>query len=230
MNGRKKNLEYTDIIFAIALLGSLWGLFEVAVDEGVQAAGLPMRAGILTGLGMLTMGVVFGFTRKLLAILAMPFVAVVMKQLTVPILGVSVMCGVNSCLAVGLQGFAVAGLGAVFLRRRSGKNLAAGAATGAGAAVLSAVPFYFVGLRLAPCNYLMSFAGSGGFVSFLVAEGLAWAAFSTILFPLGVLLGARYQERLVGIRAHRPASFYGVLAGLTAICWVIAGIAIVVTA
>lgn len=225
MNSQKKGLQSTDIILAIALLGSLWGLSEVLIDEGIRAAGIPMRAGILTGFGMLAMGIVFGLTRRPLVIIAMPVVAILMKQLTVPILGVSAMCGANSCLAVALQGFALAGVGTLFLRNRSG-NLPGRAAVGAGAAMVSAVPFYFAGLKLAPCNYLLSFAGAGGFMSFMITEGLAWAAFAAVFFPMGALLGDRLLGRVVSIRVSQPVPFYGAIVGLTTVCWIAASFAI----
>jgi hypothetical protein len=229
MNSRKNGIEFKDVILAVALLGSLWGLFEVAVDEGIRAAGVPFRAGILTGLGMLTMGMVFGLTRKPVTLLLMPVVAIAMKQMTVPLVGATVMCGANSCLAVALQGFAAAGLGAALLGG-SRRGLMRGAATGAGAAVVSAVPFYFVGLKLAPCNYLLSFAGAGGFTRFMLYEGLVWAAFSALLFPAGMILAARYGERFSSLVSDRPAVLRGALAGLTAACWAAATLAIMATA
>jgi len=229
MNSKRRGIDYKDIILAVALLGSLWGLFEVAVDEGIRAAGVPFRAGILTGLGMLTMGAVFGLTRKPAALLLMPVVAIAMKQMTVPLVGATVMCGANSCLAVGLQGFAAAGLGVALLGKKR-ISLARGAATGAGAAVVSAVPFYFAGLKLAPCNYLLSFAGSGGLARFMVSEGLVWAAFSAVLFPVGMILAARYGERFSSLVSERPAILRGALAGLTAACWAVATLAILATA
>jgi hypothetical protein len=210
---------------AVLALGSLWGLAEVVLNDAVRAAELPFRAGILTGFGMLAMGLLLGFGRKPLAILGVPAAAVLVKQLVVPILGASVLCKANSCLAVLLEGAALAGAAALAARWMS-RSAAARAGAGAGAGLLSAVPFYFVGLALAPCAYLASFDRAGGFAAFMVQEGLVWAAFSAVLFPVGFALGARVRAPLAALESRRPLAYAGAAVAVAACCWITAAAAI----
>ncbi|MDD5309203.1 MAG: hypothetical protein PHU25_17965 [Deltaproteobacteria bacterium] len=224
-NSNARALTLRDIAIAVLVLGSLWGLAEVLLNDAVRASGLPFRAGVLTGFGMLAMGVLLGYARRPLAILAVPVVAVIIKQLVVPIMGASVLCKANSCIAVLFEASLLAGT-AGLLASRIERSVATRAATGAGAALLSAVPFYFVGLAVAPCNYLLSFDRAGGFVAFLIQEGLVWAAFSAILFPLGYALGARVREPVLAFESRRPAFYYGAALGAVVACWITAAVAI----
>ncbi len=102
----KKN-QLTDVLLVIAVLGSLWGLSEVVLSGAIRMTGIPFRAGILAGIGIGLIAVAVGAFMRMGIILLIPIIAVLCKQLVVPILGVSVMCKVNSCVAVMLEGFAV---------------------------------------------------------------------------------------------------------------------------
>jgi hypothetical protein len=210
---------------AVLVLGSLWGVAEVVLNDAVRASGLPFRAGVLAGFGMLAMGALLGYGRRPLSLLAIPLVAVAIKQLVVPVAGAAVACKANSCIAVLLQAgalAAVAGLAMRGIERRGAARVAAGA----GAGLLSAVPFYFAGLAVAPCNYLLSFDRAGGFAAFMVQEGLVWAAFAAVLFPLGYALGARVREPLAALGHRRPALTLGTALGVTFCCWAGAAVAI----
>jgi hypothetical protein len=218
-------LTLRTIAVAVLVLGSLWGVAEVVLNDTVRAAELPFRAGILTGFGMLTMGLLLGFGRRPLAILGVPLVAVLVKQMVVPILGASVLCKANSCIAVLFEAAVLAGVATVAMRG-IGKRTIARAGAGAGAGLLSAVPFYFVGLAVAPCAYLMSFDRAGGFAAFMVQEGLVWAAFSAVLFPAGYAIGARIREPIRALESRRPLAYYGAAVGVAAFCWGTAALAI----
>lgn len=214
-----------NIALAVLVLGSLWGVAEVVLNDAVKAADLPFRAGILTGAGMLTMGILLGYARRPLAIIAVPLIAVVIKQLVVPLVGAPVACKANSCIAVLLEGSVLAGV-VMLSRRFVGRKLSARVAAGGGSGLLAAVPFYFIGLAVAPCNYLMSFSRAGGFTDFMIQEGLIWAAFSAVLFPLGFALGARARAPLAMMELRRPLAFRATAIGVAACCWVIASLAI----
>ncbi|MCK4548468.1 MAG: hypothetical protein KAW17_13620 [Candidatus Eisenbacteria sp.] len=205
----------------IAVLGSLWGLSEVVLNDAVRATGLPFRAGILAGVGMLLMGMAVGFLRRPWVLLGIPVVAVVLKQLVVPVLGVSVLCKANSCLGVGLQAVVLAGV--VGLAGRRLRKTGVRVASGAGAALISAVPFYFIGLRVAPCPYLLSFDRPGGFAAFMAVEGISWAVFSALLFPLGYRLGAGARDPLSALGTARPGLYYAASVAAAAVCWIVAG-------
>jgi hypothetical protein len=222
-NGHGTSLR--NLALAVLVLGSLWGVSEVVLNDTVKAVEFPFRAGALVGFGMLAMGVLLGYSRRPLALLAIPLVAVAVKQLVVPIAGATVLCKANSCIAVLLQAGALAAVAAAVaggLERRATARVAAGA----GAGLLSAVPFYFVGLAVAPCNYLLSFDRAGGFAAFMIQEGLAWAAFAAVLFPAGYWVGARVREPLGVLEARRPAVYYGTALGVTLCCWAGAALAI----
>ena len=63
-------------------------------------------------------------------------------------------------------------------------------------------------MRLAPCPYLLSFNHASGLLSFMAAEGIAWAAFSGILFPAGYKLGSVLKNTIPEIRTAKPAAYY----------------------
>ena len=218
-------LTVRNIAVAVLVLGSLWGVAEVVLNDAIKAADLPFRAGALTGVGMLAMGLLLGYARKPIAILGVPTVAVLVKQMVVPILGASVLCKANSCIAVLFEATVLAGVAGLALRG-SGRSTIARAGAGAGAGLLAAVPFYFVGLAVAPCAYLMSFDRAGGFAAFMVQEGLVWAAFSAVLFPVGYALGTRVREPLNAIETRNPVAYTGAALGVALSCWVTAAIAI----
>jgi hypothetical protein len=214
-----------NIAIAVLVLGSLWGVAEVVLNDAIKAADLPFRAGALTGVGMLAMGLLLGYGRRPLAVLGVPVIAVLVKQMVVPILGASVLCKANSCIAVLFEAAVLAGVAVVAMRGIEKRTIAR-AGAGAGAGLLAAVPFYFVGLAAAPCAYLMSFDRAGGFAAFMVQEGLVWAAFSAVLFPAGYALGARVREPLRAFESRNPVAYYGAALGVALSCWITAALTI----
>lgn len=211
---QRKNTA-VDTIIIILVLGSLWGLSEVVLSDIIRAGGIPWRAGILTGIGMGIMGIAIGLSRKAATLIGIALVTVAAKLIVVPILGCSLLCKANTCAAVLLQGAALSGVVAV-----AGKGIAGGTFTrvGAGfsAALASAASFYYVGIHLSPCQYLLSF---GGIVPFMKAEGIVWAAFSGALFPLGYTLGLLIKHELPVVKMTRPLAYYlSCSAGILG-CW-----------
>ncbi len=221
-----KRAQLVDVSITILMLGSLWGFSEVVLGGVIRAAGLPYRAGILAGVGMGIMGIAISASRKPLMLAGIALVAVLCKQLVVPILHVSVMCKANSCLAVMLEGLALGGVASLAGRKLDRGHLAQ-IASGASAALLAAAAFYFVGMQVAPCRYLLSFNRPGGFQAFLAAEGLVWAAFSGILFPVGYWLGARLGDTIFVPGTRKPLLYYTTSAVLVICCWVASAFAIV---
>jgi len=214
-----------DILIGMVVLGSVWGLSEVILNDAIRAYELPWRAGILAGVGMLWMGIGLGLIRSPWLLVGLPIAAACLKQLVVPILHVSVLCKANSCLAIGLQAFCLAGVVGMAGRRAFGGGF--GRATmGAGAALGSALPFYFIGLRLAPCPYLLSFGRPEGLGAFMLTEGLVWAAFAGLGFPLGYRLGTTLADPVGSLHARKPLVYYGSAAGLTLFCWAVAALRI----
>lgn len=214
-----KRAQQVDLLTTILVLGSLWGLSEVVLGGAIGAVGLPYRAGILTGVGMGIMGIAISAFRKPLMLAGIALVAISCKQLVVPILHVSVMCKANSCLAVMLEGLALAGVVSLAGRKLDRGHLAQ-IASGASAALLAAAAFYFIGMQVAPCRYLLSFNRPGGFMAFLAVEGLVWAAFSAMLFPAGYWVGARLRDAVLALRMRKPLFYYTTFAAIVVCCWV----------
>ncbi|MFH0778851.1 MAG: hypothetical protein V2A71_09495 [Candidatus Eisenbacteria bacterium] len=214
--GRMKPI---DVALAVVVIGSVWGLSEVVLSSAIKAGGLPYRTGILLGVGMLLMGFAIAAFRKPAMLVAAAVVAILCKQLVVPILHVSVLCKANSCLGVLLQGGGMAGL-AYVAGRRLHRSYAVRIFAAAAAALLARGTFYLIGMRLAPCNHLLSFNREGGFVTYTLLNSVPWLVLSAAAFPLGYWIGERAREPLFSWRAVRAPAFYA--ASLTAICacWV----------
>ncbi|MBC7264092.1 MAG: hypothetical protein H5T64_06995 [Chloroflexi bacterium] len=221
----EKRTPLLDIFTAIAVLGSLWGVSEVVLGGAMASANFPYRAAILTGIGMGILGIATGAFRRPMMLAGVALVAILCKQLVVPILHVSVLCKANSCLAVMLEGLALAGV-VSFAGRKLERGHLARVASGASAALLAAAAFYFAGMRLAPCQYLLSFNRPGGFVAFLAAEGLPWAVFSALLFPAGYWVGARLRDAVLAPGTRRPSLYYIASAALVVGSWIASAVAI----
>lgn len=214
-----------DAAIVIIALGSIWGFLEVVVGGTMRSASIPYKGDLLTGLGIGLMAVLLALRRTPAALLAIAFLAVAVKQLAVPILDLPFMCKANSCLAVALAGGALAGISAI-AGGRLARRLSARVATGVSAGLAGSAGFYAIGMRLAPCNYLLSFDRPGGFVAFMLAEGLIWAALGGLFFPAGYGLGVRLKTGIYGLPARRPRLYYGGLAAIIASAWIASGIAI----
>ncbi|OGU55360.1 MAG: hypothetical protein A2V66_04080 [Ignavibacteria bacterium RBG_13_36_8] len=219
MNNEEKNKnKIFDSLLFVLLIGSLWGVSEVVLSVGLKSAGIQFRSGILTGVGIGLMAVALSYLRKPLLLIPVSIITVLCKQLVVPMLNVSVMCNANSCVAVFLQAGILTGV-TYFLTERLSKRKSALFAVGASAALLSAVAFYYIGMKVAPCNYLLSFNTAGGFVSFLYREGLNWALISGILFPAGYWVGNKLRETVFESHLNRAWIYYFVSSVLIVACW-----------
>lgn len=222
-----KRMQTIDILVAVLALGSLWGFSEVVVNGFIQRVGLPFRAALLTGIGFGLMAVAVALLRKAWPLAGVAVVAILVKQLVVPILHVSVLCKANSCLAVLLEGLALAGAVSMAGRALQQRPFARPVAAAVGALV-AAGAFHYLGIRLAPCQYLLSFNRPGGFLAFLAAEGVPWAVASAVLFPLGYRVGEWLEANVVPLRLRQRLAYYAAQAGLIVACWAASAAAIAV--
>lgn len=223
--GQARPISAKDILIGVLVLGSIWGFFEVVVGGGMKAAGIPYKGDLLTGLGIGTMAVALALYRKPLMLPGIAIVAIAVKQLAVPILHLSFICKANSCLAVMLGGCALAGTAAL-AGRRLHSSLGARATAGLSAGLLAGTGFYFMGMRAAPCPYLLSFNRPGGFIAFMFAEGLIWAALGAVFSPLGYWIGERLLQGAARLRDKRPTVYYSASLALAACCWIASAFAI----
>ena len=209
-----------DLIIGILVFGSLWGLSEVALGGVLKTAGFPYRSGLLTGIGMAVMAMALAVSKKPLVPIGVGAVAVLVGLLVVPVLHLSPMCKANSSLALILESGTLT-LAAALIAGRTGKSVFGRVATGGSAALLASVAFYFAGTHFAPCAYLLSFTPG----SFVVKEGLVWAAFSAILLPAGYSAGERLAENRLTVLTNRSALYSG-SSFVVAVCWGISALAL----
>ena len=204
--------RFTDFVLMTLALGAVWGFSEVVLGNFLRTTSFQFSSALLTGIGMATMAVVIASRKPIYSLLGIVPVAVVIKQLGVPLLGVSVMCEANSCLAVGLEAGGLAGMAIIFNQKME-RGVLARIMVPASGAILAALSFWTIGRHVAPCNYLLSFSNPG---SFLLKEGLPWAVFSGALFPVGWQIGQWLRTANVSIPA-RSISLAGItLAGFSA--------------
>jgi len=224
-DARTDTAQRSDIWITVLVLGSLWGFTEVVLSGAISAAGLPYRSAILTGIGMGLMAVAFGAFKRPWMLVATAFVAVLCKQLVVPILQVSMMCKANSCVAVMIEGLALAGT-VVLVGRRVRKGNLARIATGSGTALLAAVAFLYIGVRVAPCQYLLNFLLPGGLGAFMTAEAIPWAITSGLLFPVGYWIGERLAATDLALGSAKRRTYYAASTAVIAVCWLASAFAI----
>jgi len=218
--GRDKNAAPAarDIVIALIVIGSIWGFFEVGLGGAMKAGNIPYKGDILTGLGIGLMALGFALFRKPVMLIGIAAVAVLVRQTAIPILHLSTFCKANSCLAVMLGGGALAG-SVAFAGRRIGTSKVSRVAAGLSAGLMAGIGFYFIGMRVAPCRYLMSFSRPGGFVAWMAHEGLIWAGLGAVFFPLGYLAGERVRDRVLDLRLASPNIYYAASGAVIAFCW-----------
>ncbi len=212
----------TQLVIAMLVFGSLWGLSEVALGGSLRATDFPYRSGLLTAIGLGIMGMGLVTTRQPLALLGIGLVAALVTQQSVPILHTSIMCKANSSLALIIEAGSLS-LVAATVMRRTGTNAYSRVTGGVLAALVASTGFYFIGTHVAPCNYLLSFATPA---SFVVKEGLVWAGFTAFLLPLGCLAGEKLAATSLPALAGRSAAYYATMTGIVALAWGTSAVAI----
>lgn len=206
------------ILWLAVVVGSLWAFSEVVFGAGIRAAGIPFRAGILTGIGAGLCGFALAVSLNPIVLVLVTLTAVLSRLSAAAVLHLPVPCVANSSLAVGLEGLCLAGVMAGIAGRVQRSPYLR--FVGAGAAMaLAAGVFLFAGMKLAPCAYLSSFNRPNGFGAFMAREGLVWAACSAALFPLGYQLGARFRTRLINLPEQHSALYYTVATVASVVCW-----------
>jgi len=210
------------IFTGILLFGSIWGFFEVVLGSGLRAIDFPYRAGLLLGMGMLSMGITLAVYKKPTMLLGIGLTAGLFKLLSVPILHISIVCKANSFIAIVLESFAL-GLVAFGLMKGMDKDVYMRMGVGALAALIGAASFYFIGIRVAPCTYLLSFSPLG----FMMREGLVWMAFSAIFLPVGYLVGMKLRPAMVHLLTVKPTFGYATCITISAVCWGIGALTII---
>ncbi len=226
----KSGVRPRDIALAVVLLGSVWGVLEVLLGGVMNQVGVPHRVAIVTGLGMAVMGLGLGAFRRVYMLPLIALVVVCVRQLAVPILHVPLFCKANSCLAVMIEAGALAGLVAVAGSRLTGRGSASttgglgkgqwltAAAVGGCAALVASGAFHAAGMRVAPCEHLLSYNRAYGLITYVATRGSFWALSSAVMFPLGFLAGLRMEEPAAAFRRTRSVLYYAASALCAAVC------------
>lgn len=191
----------------MVLSGVLWGISETLLGNFIRVGAPSLRAGILTGIGMGIMGLFYGMYRRPILFPVIAVVTAFSVQLAVPILQCSILCKANSNLAVLLHGSCLSLITIIF-NRTGRKSIASYSIAGFLSAGLSASVFYYAGMHLAPCDYLLSFRNSGGIVHFMMKEGALWAVFSSMGYPIGIIAGGYCLKALLVWKRRSPYSWY----------------------
>jgi len=222
--------QFVNVLVIILLLGSLWGfLSEIILKSAVIRQGIPFKggmAGYITAIGIGIMGIALGNLRKPSLLMGIPLVAVLSKLLVLSIFNIPIVARVNSSLAVLLGGIALTVIVAL-----TGNNLYRSIlirlASGMSAGLLAAIAFFFIGLQIMPCPYLLSFNRTGGFESFMNSNGMVWAFFSGILFYTGCWLGKRLKNVSLNLSPKQSLAYYSGSAFVIVCCWVIMAFSII---
>jgi len=222
--------QFVYVLVVILLLGSLWGfLSEIILKSAVIRQGLPYKggmAGYITAIGIGMMGIALGNLKKPSLLMGIPLVAVLSKLLILSIFNIPIVARVNSSLAILLGGIALTLIVTLVgnnLYSRSLIRLASGMIAG----LLAAIAFFFIGMQIMPCPYLLSFKRTGGFESFMNSNGMVWAFFSGILFYTGCWLGKRLKNVSLNLSPKQSLAYYSGSAFVIVCCWVIMAFSII---
>ena len=222
--------KYADVLVTILLLGSLWGfLSEIILKSAVFSQGFPFKggmAGYTTAIGIGMMGIAFGNFRKSSLLMGVPLVAILGKLCVLSIFNLPTVARVNSSLAILLGGIAltvIVTLTGSNLHRSTLLRLLSGMSAGLSAAIA----FFFIGMRIMPCPYLLSFSKTGGFGAFLSSDGMVWAVLSGILFYTGCWLGTRLKNVCINLSPKQSLAYYSGSAFVAACFWVMISFSII---
>jgi len=194
------------ILIGILVFGALWGLVEVVLGGALRFGNFPYRAALLTGIGMGAIcGVALGIFRKPVMIIGIGITAALIKLLIVPVQNVPVTCMANSSLAVSLEAIALSAVGLIFIKTMN-RSVRTQILVGASGAFVGSMLFWSIGMYVAPCKYLLSFAGSPG--RWMITESLLWIAFSAVLLPIGYLAGTKMLEKINSMVKMKPLPVY----------------------
>jgi len=221
----KPKFKSQDVLMGILLLGSLWGLIEVLGGGLLRAIDVPVRSAVVTALGLGIMAIGLAIFRKSWVLFVAPIIAVLVKQLAMPILHLSFTCTANSAVAVMLEGAALGGV-FIMLGRKARGNFTGRAGAGFAGALLGGTAFWAIGMRIAPCPYLLSFNSFAGFFSFMANESLIWAALSALTVPLGYSLGESIRNKVANAAEIKPALYYSTTTAIVALSWGASAIAL----
>jgi len=206
MKEKTKVFKWYWILMGILVFGAIWALVEVVLGGALRFGNFPYRGALLTGIGMGAIcGMALAIFRKPVMIIGIGIIAALIKLLIIPVQNVPVACMANSSLAVSLEAIALSAVSLIFIKTMN-RSVRTQILAGASGAFIGSMLFWSIGMYVAPCKYLLSFAGSPG--RWMVTESLLWAVFSAVLLPIGYLAGTKIFEKINSMVKAKPLIVY----------------------
>lgn len=132
--------------------------------------------------------------------MGIPLVTILSKLLALSIFNIPIVARVNSSLAILVGGIALTATVTLAGNNLFRNNLIR-LASGMSAGFMAAIAFFFIGMRIIPCPYLLSFNRAGGFRAFMSFDGMVWTVFSGLLFYTGYWLGTQLKNASSDLRS-----------------------------
>ena len=212
------------IIIGILVFGSIWGLIEATLGGFLHMIIFPNKGAIMGGIGVAIMATALAVYRKPAMLPGIGIVAASFKLLDVwlfalPVASIHI---INPAMAIIFESLAF-GLVAVFIMNKMTKNAFIGIGAGVLVGLVSAIAWVYFAIYVmnAPLYARVVFTAGG----FIANQGVALAAFTAALLPLGYLAGEKLATRTPPVLARRPI-YYAVSASTVLFCWGISALVI----
>ena len=212
------------IIIGILVFGSIWGLIEATLGGFLHMIIFPNKGAIMGGIGVAIMATALAVYRKPAMLPGIGIVAASFKLLDVwlfalPVASIHI---INPAMAIIFESLAF-GLVAVFIMNKMTKNAFIGIGAGVLVGLVSAIAWVYFAIYVmnAPLYARVVFTAGG----FIANQGVALAAFTAVLLPLGYLAGEKLATRTPTVLARRPI-YYAVSASTVLFCWGISALVI----
>ena len=212
------------IIIGILVFGSIWGLIEATLGGFLHMIIFPNKGAIMGGIGVAIMATALAVYRKPAMLAGIGIVAASFKLLDVwlfslPVASIHI---INPAMAIIFESLAF-GLVAVFIMNKIAKNVFTGIGAGVLVGLVSAIAWVYFAIYVmnAPLYARVVFTAGG----FIANQGVALAAFTAVLLPLGYLAGEKLATRTPPVLARRPI-YYAVSASTVLFCWGISALVI----
>ncbi|AGG07172.1 hypothetical protein CY91_03995 [Dehalococcoides mccartyi] len=204
----------------LAVIGSVWGLLEMALGGFLHAIHFANQGAVMGGLAISLMAIFLSITKKPALVPLLGIIAASFKPFSAFIFGEPVFSAyvINPAIAIIMEAVAFGAIAFIF-KKAMEKHLFAQITTGflAGALgiVLYAVIASVFGLGKWP---MLDMAGK---LDTIVSTGLPVALAGTITLAAGYYLGKFGMPKLANFKTNYPRLYYVTSAAAVVSCWVI---------
>ena len=211
------------LIVGVLVFGSIWGFMEATLGGFLHMIIFPNKGAIMSGIGVAVMASALAIYRKPAMLPGIGIVAAAFKLIDVflfslPVTSIHI---VNPAMAIFFESLAF-GLVALFLMNRMTANssISIGAGALVGMVTATAWVYFAIYVMNAPLYARVVFTAG----EYIANQGVAQAAFSAVLLPLGFLAGTKLSAITYPTLKRSPV-YYAVSASTVLACW---GISILV--